>query len=191
MDILGFLQFLFSDIIDSLGQPQILIGNIIALFACTMLVIVGFCKKKKNALIAEIVESGFYAFSDGILGGTSGVVTNIVAIIRNILCYFSKMNWPIKIALCAATLGFGVIFNSLGFIGILPLFGTCLYICFMDTTNELKFKIVFAITMPLWIIFDWTIHSYVSLICDVLCFLGALIAIARILRDRKKTPSNR
>lgn len=185
MDPIGFLQFLFSDIIESLGQPTILIGNIVALCACIMLVVVGCCKKKKNALVAEIVESGFFAFSDGILGGTSGIVTNAMAILRNILCYFNRMNWPIKVALCAATLGFGVLFNSLGIIGILPLFGTCLYICFMDTQDELKFKIVFAITMPLWIAFDWYIHSYVGFICDVLCFAGALVAIARILHDRK------
>ena len=177
---------LFGDILRSLSDPRILIGNIVALLASAMLVVVGCCKKKRNALIAEIIESGFFAVSDGILGGISGVITNFTAIARNLFCYFDKMNWPVKVILCVVTLGVGVFVNALGWVGILPLFGTCAYICFMDTQDELKFKLIFAGTMVPWLLFDLTICSYVGVVCDALSFGGALLAAGRIIRDRRR-----
>lgn len=180
------IELFFGSILQSLSDPRILTGNIVALLASAMLVVVGCCKKKRNALIAEIIESGFYAASDGILGGVSGVITNLAAIVRNLLCYFDKMNWPVKLLLCAVTLGVGAFVNTLGWIGVLPLFGTCVYICFMDTHDELKFKLIFAATMVPWLLFDLTIHSYVGVVCDALSFGGALLAAERIIRDRRR-----
>lgn len=180
------IELFFGSILQSLSDPRILTGNLMALLASAMLVVVGCCKKKRNALIAEIIESGFFAASDGILGGVSGVITNLAAIVRNLLCYFDKMNWPVKLLLCAVTLGVGVFVNTLGWIGVLPLFGTCAYICFMDTHDALKFKLIFAATMVPWLLFDLTIHSCVGVVCDALSFGGALLAAGRIIRDRRR-----
>ena len=166
------IELFFGSILQSLSDPWIFTGNFMALLASAMLVVVGCCKKKRNALIAEIIESGFYAASDGILGGVSGVITNLAAIVRNLLCYFDKMNWPVKLLLCAVTLGVGVFVNTLGWVGILPLFG--------------KFKLIFAGTMVPWLLFDLTICSYVGVVCDALSFGGALLAAGRIIRDRRR-----
>ena len=185
-----FLQVFFSEIIASLDNPVTLLGNLVALLACIVLVIVGFIKHKRRALMTEVAEAGLFGASDLILGGFSGVVTNAIAIVRNLLVCFAKLNWPLKLILCALTLGIGLPLNNLGLVGALPLFSTCFYICLIDTRDELKYKLVFAVAITPWIFFDWTIHSYPGFVCDILSVIGALIAAARLARDRRQKRSS-
>ena len=185
-----FLQVFFGEIVASLDDPAILVGNIIALVACIVLVVVGFIKHKRRALVAEMVEAGLFGVSDLFLGGFAGVVTNIAVIVRNSLACIDKLNWPIKLGLCALTLGIGLPLNNLGWVGILPLFSSCFYICLIDIRDDFKFKLLFAAVNAPWIGFDWAIHSYPGVVCDVLCVIGALIAAARLARERRQKRSS-
>lgn len=156
------------------------VGNVIAFIAALIMVYSGLMKNKKKIIYAQSVQLGLISISDLIMGGITGAIVNLVSCVRNILCYKNKLNITAKILITLITTILSIKFNNLGFIGLLPLISTIVYIWTMDTKNVIKLKIVIIFTMITWFIYEMTIKLYISAIFDIANIIANIITIKKI-----------
>ena len=161
-------------------MTQIVIGNIIALIASILMVLAGLQKKKKKILFIQIVQIALSVVSNLVLGGYTGAIINAISCIRDILCYKDKMGTREKIIIIILAVGLSLVFNNLGWIGLLPVIATVVYIIFMNTKDVVKFKLLIIFSMIMWLVYDITIKSYVSGAFDLMSIIANIIAIYQI-----------
>lgn len=165
---------------------RLLIGNIIALIASLIFVYSGILKKKNKILIAQGIQKGLSTISNIILKGYAGAVIHALSLIRNILCYFGKLNVLAKIIITILTIVLTLIFNNLGIIGIVPLVASLLYLWFMDTKDIIRFKCLLLITIASWAVYDINVKSYTSFVFNVFSTITTIISIVEIKCEKKK-----
>jgi len=160
-------------------MKNIIIGNIIGLFASLILVYSSIPKTKKKILYFQTTSIGLSVISNAVLGGISGAIINIINLIRNILCYKNKLNIIGKTIITLASTTLILKFNNLKLIGLLPLISSVSYVWLMDIKDVKKFKLLFAFTMTLWLIYDLTIKAYTSAIFDIITITMNLLTITK------------
>ena len=173
------------------NMNNIIIGNIIAFIASVLMVVAGLQKKKKTILFFQIIQIGLSVISNIVLGGYTGAIINLISCIRDILCYKDKLGTKEKIIIIILAIGLTITFNNLGFIGILPLIATVTYICFMNTKDVIKFKILIIFSMVMWLTYDLFIKSYTSSVFDFLSIIANCVAILQLLQNRNKKIKNK
>lgn len=165
---------------------KIILGNIIAFLAASLAIIVGIIKNKNKILHIQNIQYIAFAISNIILGGVSGIITNLISILRNILCYKEKLTNTISTLIILISVILTLKFNNLGLIGLLPLIANSIYTIFLNTKDEFKFKILIIVTMTLWIIYDLTIKSYSSAIIEIISTFLCIVTAFEIYINRKK-----
>ncbi|MBR2241063.1 MAG: YgjV family protein [Clostridia bacterium] len=163
-------------------MTQIIIGNIIALIASILMVLAGLQKKKKKILFIQIIQIALSVISNLVLGGYTGAIINALSCVRDILCYKDKMGTKEKIIIIILAVGLSLAFNNLGWIGLLPLIATVVYITFMNTKDVVKFKLLIIFSMVMWLIYDLYIKSYTSGVFDFMSVIANIVAIWQIKR---------
>ena len=164
----------------------IILGNIIALIASSLGLIIGILKSKKKILYTQTIQYITYTISNIILGGISGAITNLISIFRNILCYKEKLTKTAIILIILISIILTLLFNNLGFIGLLPLFNNIIYTVFINVKDEFKFKLLILIQIILWLIYDLTIKAYTSAIFEIFTITACIITASQIYINRKK-----
>jgi len=164
----------------------ILIGNLIALIGASLMVGIGFIKSKKKILGAQCVQFGVQSLSNLVLGGYSGFISNVIGLLRNLVCLRREFTWPWKLAFMFIQAFLSIYTNHVGWLGYLPLLATCTFTLVMDTKNDVLLKSVITIGLIFWLIYDLAFHNYVAAVFDVLATLSNLVGIVRILRDGRK-----
>ena len=164
---------------------QIIIGNILALIASTIMVYSGYLKEKKKIIYIQTIQIGLSVLSNIILGGITGAIINAISCIRNILCYKGKLNNLAKTILIILAVILSLSFNNLGIIGLLPLVSTTTYILLMNTKDVIKFKYLIIFTMILWFIYDLYIKSYTSACFDFMNVVANIVSIIQINCKKK------
>ena len=162
---------------------QIVIGNIIALIASILMVFAGLQKKKKKILFTQIIQIALSVISNLVLGGYTGAIINALSCVRDILCYKEKMGNKEKIIIITLAVGLSLTFNNLGWIGLLPVVATVVYIIFMNTKDVVRFKYLIIFSMIMWLVYDIYIKSYMSGIFDFMSVITNLIAIYQIKKS--------
>lgn len=163
----------------------IIIGNLIAFIASIFMVIGGLKKEKKSILYLEIIQIGLYVISNILLGGYTGAIINVLNCIRDFLCYKEKLGTREKIIILIFAISLSIIFNNLGWIGILPLIASIIYICFMNTKDIVKFKLLIVFSLVMWLIYDLSIKSYTSSAFDFFSIIANTISISQLLKKNK------
>ena len=164
---------------------RLIVGNIIALLASLLFAYSGILKKKQKILIVQIIQKALSTISNIILKGYSGAIVHAISLIRNIICYYDKLSFIVKVIISLLTIILTFIFNNVGIIGILPLISSLIYLWFMDTKDIIKFKYLMLITIILWGIYDLTIKSYTSFAFNVFSGITTLISIVQIKKNNK------
>ncbi|MCI6266639.1 MAG: YgjV family protein [Erysipelotrichaceae bacterium] len=159
---------------------SIIIGNIIAFIASILMVYSGMLKQKKKILYFQTVQIGMSVISNIILSGITGAIINALSMIRNILCYKDKLGIKEKIVITILAVILTFKWNNLGYIGLLPLISTIVYIWLMNIKNVKNFKLLISFTMLMWLIYDIAIKSYASAIFDFMCIFANIITIFQI-----------
>ena len=159
---------------------KIIIGNLIAFIASLMMVYTGLLKRKKDILYIQTIQIILSVISNVILGGIVGALVNFTSAIRNILCYYNKLNIVAKIIISIIVIFLSLYFNNLAFIGLLPLISTISYLYMMNIKNIIFFKLLIIFTMILWGIYDFYIKSYTSSIFDFLTVIVNTYSIIKI-----------
>ena len=163
----------------------ILLANILAFIGAMMMVGIGLVKKKKQILLAQCAQFMVLGAANMLLGGMTGLVSNLISIARNLFClkwdYTTK--WKVIFIGVQVVLSMGV--NTLGLLGWFPIFSTVLFTWFLDLKNEVHLKIVIITAQIFWIIYDFNLHNYVTFIFGIMTVCSNLLGIVMILKDRR------
>ena len=143
---------------------NIILGNITSLLSCLLDSYSATKKNKKDMLTVQCFSVVVYAISNTLLKAYSTVVQNVCALVRNVLAAKGIKNKVIEYLIIASALFFGIYFNNLGFIGLLPVFGNVEYsIClFLLKDNVKGIKLSFLICNICFIILNIYVKNYVG-----------------------------
>jgi hypothetical protein len=158
---------------------DIIFGNILSLISCTIMVASGIIKNSQKFLFIQNVELVFAILSNVVLGGYTGAIVSAVSIIVNTLCYKEKLTTKKRVFFVVVQTVLCLIVNELNWIGLLPLFATIIGIVFI-TTDTKKLKIMTIVIMLLWVIYDFTIKSYIGGVFDIITIATSLMGLYRI-----------
>lgn len=165
----------------------LILGNIFGLIGSLFLVGIGFIKTKKKTLIAQCFQCGFFALGNLVLGGYTGMVTNLVNIIRNLYSFWLPFNIPAKIVFILIQVVIGLKVNTLGAIGLLPIIACVLFTWFLDTKSDRTMKIIVMSTTLMWTFYDFVIKNYTAVAFDVSSIITNCVGMYRILASNKKS----
>ena len=163
---------------------NIIIGNVLGLMASLAMVYSGIVKEKKKILYVQSIQILLFALCDFVLGGIVGAIINLINLIRNILCYNDKLDIKKIIIITIVSIAFSLYFNNLGFIGLMPLISSVLYLCFMNVKDVRKFKLLIIIVTLLWLIYDFYIKAYTSSIFDFLTVCTNIYSLFKLRKNR-------
>ena len=127
----------------------------------------------------------FYGISTFVLGGYSGAVQNAVSILRNLVAIKNRTTPLAEWILLGLGVVLGLVFNNLGFMGLLPITANFQYtlVIFRYKNNEQILKLSFLILVILYIIFDVVIYNFVGVVLNLVI---AVTTASVLLKNRSK-----
>ncbi len=147
----------------------LIIGNLFSLFASAADTLSSTQKTAKRMLWVQSIGQLFYGIGTFVLGGYSGVVQNAVSILRNLLAIKNLTTPMIEWTLLGLGVVLGLVFNNLGFMGLLPVIANFQYTfaIFRFKNNERALKLSFLIFVILYILFNVVIYNFVGVVLNL------------------------
>ena len=161
-------------------QPYLIIGNIFSFLAslCTAVSVVK--KNKTDFMYWQVGNTVFAILTNFVLLSYSGVTTNSVSLIRNVLAYKKKLSFLITLIILAISITLGLIYNNRGLIGILPVFSSAGYtLCIFLTKNEQQLRYALIADLSVWATYYLYIQAYPSVVTYMLLNVWTVIQICR------------
>ena len=158
---------------------NLIIGNAITFVASLIMVCVGLLKTKKQILIWQTIQISLMGVASIFLGSIPGLIANLVGVTRNLFGYYNKLTRGVQLAICGVAIASTLLFNNIGWLGILPITAAVWYTLCMNTTDVKKLKWLIAGTLVLWLIHDVAIQSYVSAAFNMFSVVTCVIGIFR------------
>lgn len=170
---------------------SLIIGNIFA-FISVIFALISATKKKKTDLIGWQVLNIFFCILSCIaLYAYAALVTNAVALVRNILAYKQKLTVQIAIWLSVLCVVIGAYTNNLGIIGWFAIAASTSYTVLMFTTkNAQQMRYAMLLSSGLWLVHDFYVQSYPTVVSGIILIIWTTIQIIRyqsVSLSHKKT----
>ena len=167
-----------------LGQVLSVIGMVLTIVSFQM-------RTRKQIILMQTAGSVFFLTSYLLLESWAAVYLNIVFLIRNIVCYFSKdKKWAQHKLWLAVLLCLVVAAGSVGFrswIDILPIIGSVFGTVAMYMKNENMLRLLKLGDSPCWLIYNCTVPSTGGIICEVFNMLSIVVGLIRYKKEGIKS----
>ena len=162
----------------------ILIGNLFSFIGCSLMVLIGFIRRRKTILTVQCFQFSFQAVANLVLGGVSGFIANIISIVKNLVFFRGKQSVILKIAFMAVQ-----ILLSLGHLNSLvqwlPIFATAIFTWFLDSNKESVLKGAIIAAQVLWLIYDLVHLNYTGAIFDIFAIVSNFAGILMLRKAAK------
>lgn len=145
--------------------------------ACVIMVCIGLLKTRKQTLWWQSVQIGLMTIASLFLGTIPGLIANIIGLVRNVLSYNSKLNKVTQVLLSLISVVCILVFNNIGWLGLLPMVATVTYNFTINIKDVTKLKIVLLSTSIMWAVHDFAIQSYIAGVFDILSATTCIIGI--------------
>ena len=170
-------------------------------FACGSLIVTVLSfwyKDKKSMIRMMVIDSICLGLSYLLLGETTGSITNLICLVRNITAYAITSEEASSRRTIAGTVflilhfaAFALTFENL--YNVIPLIASTLSCtAYFFIKKEDTVRIVMALSVFVWLIFDIVIGSYVSILAESISCTSAFFAIIKYSiskNDNNITPS--
>lgn len=145
--------------------------------------VAGTIKNNKKFLVLQNTQLCLASLSSFMVGGYTGAIIDVISIIRNTLCYKEKLTPARKGIIILFQIIFSILLNDAGFIGLCPMFGVLFYTVFMK--NDAKtLKVVTAITLVFWAVYEFYIQLYTAAIFDIIGVISNLVGLYRVTKNK-------
>jgi hypothetical protein len=138
-------------------------------------------KNPRRVFIYQLAENLIYSLSSIVFGSYSAAVSTLLSAARSLLivkgCYTKK--WMYFFA--AGTAVFGLITNSKGLIGLLPVIGNLQYTLaiFRLQNHEQLLKISFLISVASFTVLNIVLYNVVGVIADLTVIVTTVIYLVK------------
>lgn len=148
---------------------SIIFGNICSLLAMVTDSISSTRKTAKGVLWVQNASQLFYCIGTVALKGYSGAVQNVVSIVRNLVVIYGVNSKLIAWILVILGVILGLVFNNLGWIGLLPVMANLQYTLavFRFHDNERAIKISFLLSAVMFSVFSVAILNIIGLFSNL------------------------
>ena len=159
---------------------NLVLGNIFAALGAVCVIISVAQKNKQDLIWWQAINAFFSILSCIALFAYAALVTNCFSMIRNILAYKNKLTLTATFVLSIICLITGVYMNNLGTIGLLAIIASVSYTIFMYTTkNDQQMRYAVVFNSILWLIHDYYIKSYPTVLMGVIFIAWTIIQILK------------
>ena len=181
-----------TDGINSLSGLQLycfIASQIIGFIATILAIIAGQVNSKKTILILELVLNFLCALAALLVGGFNGAMVCFIACFAAVfLYYFDKkdIKIPTWFYICAygAFLISGIITFMLvpekHWFDILPIPASMLFVYGISAKKPTYYRIAFVFNSSMWIIYNFCITAYTSILTQAFLLVSLIIGIIRL-----------
>jgi hypothetical protein len=158
-------------------------GNLVSMVGCILMVAIGFVRKKERVITLQCFQFGILGLSNLILGATSGFISGMVSVARNLIFPRVKGGLWLKLLFILIQVGLTLLVGVEGFISLLPLFAGVLFTWFMDARSDVQIKVVIIGAQILWAMHDLSYRNYVAFTFDLLTIASNAFGILLLKRE--------
>lgn len=169
---------------------MLLLGNLISLVGCTMMILIGFIKKKEHILVAQCAQFSLQSVGNLVLGSVSGSLSCVIGVIRILVFQRVRVTAALKIGFLALQAALTFFAGASTVIQWIPFFSMVLYTWYLDTDNAILFKLVNLLGVMMWAVHDIHYRNYVAFSFDLMTVVSTVIGILLILRDSRGRRNN-
>ena len=163
----------------------LIIGNLCSLFGTLSDSFSSTRKTANGVLTMQTVSQVFFGIGSVFLKGYSAAVQSAVSILRNIATIKGVNSRVLWLVLTLSGVVFGLVFNNLGLLGLLPVISNLEYTIavFSFRKNPRMLKAAFFINVSLFTIFNFFIYNFVGAISN--CVVLASIVYSLIKEGKQ------
>ena len=169
-----------------MGTISVIVGNVCSLLAMITDTISSTRKTAKGVLWVQCLSQFIYGVGTLVLKGYSGVVQNVMSILRNLAAIRNISSKVLEWAFVILGVVLGIAFNNLGLMGFLPVIANLQYTLavFKFKDNEWALKLSFAISIFLFAIFNLAIFNYVGFASNLFVMITTLVVLFKKKRKQ-------
>lgn len=167
-------------------MPQkIIIGNLISLSAAVFLFAGSISKKARRVYLFGVFECILLFVAQLFFGQGAAAISLLIAAFRNLLLVLRKYTRPWLLLVFFSTLILGVLFNTGGIVGFLPLFATLIFtVTSYKARGFLNVKLSLLLNLLLWCIYSFLILDLSSTVINVTSIVLTLCSIYSHLKTK-------
>ena len=161
---------------------NIIIGNIISLIGGFFLILSMWVNDEKKAYKHQFINAFILMISSVFFLSWTGVVTMAIAAARNAMVYKDKLTFKWVVVFIAVSVILGLMVNTLGFIGLLPIIAIVqlsLSNYYLKTIKSIK--ISFIVNSGIYVVYFLMIYDFSSAVIEGFTTLIGLVALLRLL----------
>lgn len=150
------------------------------------MVSIGLIRSKQKILIAQCAQFTIMGVAQLILGGITGTITNLVSILRNVICVRVKFTLAYKLIFMGIQVLLTLFVLPKTLIEWFPTAAALLYTWVLDTKSEKVLKIAMIACQVFWVVFDFSIQNYVGVVFDLFTIVSTVAGILMLRKARKQ-----
>ena len=165
---------------------NIVIGNVISLIAGVFIILSMWVNDEKQAYKYQFLNAFILMISSVFFFSWTGVTTMAIAASRNAMVYKDKLtfNWTIFFIVISVVLG--LLVNTLGFIGLLPIIAIIqITLCNYYLKTIKTIKMGFILNSAIYIIYFLAILDFASAAIESFTALVGVVALIRLIRSER------
>lgn len=163
-----------------------IIANIFSAIGTFFLAYSTFLKTKNNMLKYQIFDSMFNALGNVFIGSFTGALSNVITIIRNLLNTKGKMTKSLNLFICILVVIIGLLINTNGIIGLLPIIASVQYTISTYTTKTAQgLRYALILNLCFWFIHDLSLGLIPAMIIDIVVIITTFISIIKEIIESK------
>ncbi|MBQ4094342.1 MAG: YgjV family protein [Oscillospiraceae bacterium] len=159
----------------------IIIGNVASLLATITDSISATRKTTRGMLLMQLLSQSIFTVAALALKGYSGAVQNVVGIIRNLVAISGKTFRGAEWLFAGLGVVFGLYFNNLGAVGLLPVLAGLEYslAVFRFKDNERALKVAFIVMNTLFVIYNCFVYNIVGAISSGVVVISTIVYLVK------------
>lgn len=167
-------------------MPQrIIIGNLISLSAAVFLFFGAITENARRIYLFGVFECVLLFIAQLFFGQGAAAVSLLIAAFRNLLIYLDKYTRAYLGAAFLSSLVFGLIFNTGGLVGLLPLAATLIFtVTSYYAKGFVKIKLSFLFNLALWTVYSALILDFASTVINFFSLLFTAVSIIRFVKKQ-------
>lgn len=142
---------------------------------------------KKKSFFFQIAQCLAYAAASWFFGVYPAVISMLVCAVRNYLVAKDRYTLRPALILTSAAAVIGLITNTSGFTGMIPVIATVEYGIFLYLfQSSTASRINILVNLLLWVIYDFLIRDFINCTVDSVSSALAIVSVIRILQMKKQ-----